>query len=133
MSAVSSSSPVTGSAPPNPTTSAPATTQATSSTNPTGSNQNLNVDRDKIYQWIIELSSPETREAALLELSKKREVVPDLAPMLWHSFGTMAALLQEIINIYPAINPPVLTAHQSNRVCNALALLQCVASHPDTR
>jgi hypothetical protein len=23
-----------------------------------------------------------------------REVVPDLAPMLWHSFGTMAALLQ---------------------------------------
>lgn len=24
-------------------------------------------------------------------------------------------------------------AHQSNRVCNALALLQCVASHPDTR
>ena len=52
------------------------------------------VDRDKIYQWIIELSNPETREQALLELSKKREVVPDLAPMLWHSFGTMAALLQ---------------------------------------
>ena len=41
--------------------------------------------------------------------SKKREVVPDLAPMLWHSFGTVAALLQEIINIYPAINPPHLT------------------------
>jgi len=41
--------------------------------------------------------------------SKKREVVPDLAPMLWHSFGTIAALLQEIISIYPAINPPNLT------------------------
>lgn len=26
-----------------------------------------------------------------------------------------------------------MTAHQSNRVCNALALLQCVASHPETR
>lgn len=65
--------------------------------------------------------------------SKKREVVPDLAPMLWHSFGTIAALLQEIVNIYPAINPATLTAHQSNRVCNALALLQCVASHPETR
>lgn len=48
-------------------------------------------------------------------LSKKREVVPDLAPMLWHSFGTTAALLQEIINIYPVINPATLTAHQSNR------------------
>ncbi|KAG0724988.1 CCR4-NOT transcription complex subunit 9 [Chionoecetes opilio] len=90
-------------------------------------------ERDKIYLWIIELANPETRENALLELSKKRESVPDLAPLLWNSFGTIAALLQEIINIYPAINPATLTAHQSNRVCNALALLQCVASHPDTR
>ena len=98
-----------------------------------GAGGNSQVDREQIYKWILELSSPDTRETALLELSKKREVVPDLAPMLWHSFGTVAALLQEIINIYPAINPPVLTAHQSNRVCNALALLQCVASHPDTR
>ena len=79
------------------------------------------------------MSNPETRETALMELSKKRESVPDLAPMLWHSFGTIVALLQEIINIYPSINPPTLTAHQSNRVCNALALLQCVASHPETR
>lgn len=86
-----------------------------------------------MYQWINELAHPETREAALLELSKKRESVTDLAPKLWHSFGTAAALLQEIINIYPSINPATLTAHQSNRVCNALALLQCVASHPETR
>ncbi|XP_040563625.1 CCR4-NOT transcription complex subunit 9 [Lepeophtheirus salmonis] len=99
----------------------------------TPSNSYSNVDREKIFVWINELSCCETRETALLELSKKREVVPDLAPMLWNSFGTIAALLQEIINIYPAINPPVLSAHQSNRVCNALALLQCVASHPDTR
>lgn len=35
--------------------------------------------------------------------------MPDLAPMLWHSFGTVAALLQEIVNIYPAIHPPHLT------------------------
>ena len=34
----------------------------------------LQNSREKIYAWIIELSSPETREAALLELSKKREV-----------------------------------------------------------
>lgn len=91
------------------------------------------VDREKIYGWIIELSNPETRGNALEMLSKKREVVPDLAPMLWHSFGIAASLLQEIINIYPAINPATLTAHQSNRVCNALALLQCLASHPETR
>lgn len=90
-------------------------------------------DREKVYEWILELASPDSREHALLELSKKREVVADLAPMLWNSFGTIAALLQEIVNIYPMINPPNLSAHQSNRVCNALALLQCVASHPETR
>lgn len=90
-------------------------------------------ETEKVFQWINELAHPDTRETALLELSKKRESVPDLAPMLWHSFGTTAALLQEIINIYPSITPATLTAHQSNRVCNALALLQCVASHPETR
>ncbi|WAQ94566.1 CNOT9-like protein [Mya arenaria] len=89
-------------------------------------------EREKVYQWIGELTSPDTRENALQELSKKRDVVPDLAPMLWHSFGTVAALLQGIVHVYPAITPPHLTAHQSNRVCNALALLQCVASHPET-
>jgi len=73
------------------------------------------------------------REVVLLELSKKRESFPDLAPILWHSVATVAALLQEIVSIYPLLTPPTLTAHASNRVCNALALLQCVASHGDTR
>ncbi|CAN1149575.1 CCR4-NOT transcription complex subunit 9, partial [Linum perenne] len=82
---------------------------------------------------VLELSNPELRENALLELSKKREHFQDLAPLLWNSFGTIAALLQEIVSIYPVLSPPALTPAQSNRVCNALALLQCVASHPDTR
>lgn len=73
------------------------------------------------------------REAALLELSKKREQYEDLALVLWHSFGVMSSLLQEIISVYPMLSPPTLTAHASNRVCNALALLQCVASHSETR
>jgi len=51
-------------------------------------------DNDRLYQWIVELSNPDIRENALLELSKKRESVHDLAPMLWHSFGTIASLLQ---------------------------------------
>lgn len=37
------------------------------------------------------------------------------------------------MSIYPLLTPPTLTAHASNRVCNALALLQCVASHSETR
>lgn len=68
-----------------------------------------------------------------VKCSKKRETVPDLPLWLWYSFGSMASLLQEVISIYPAIMPPTLTAGQSNRVCNALALMQCVASHKETR
>ncbi|BGP55215.1 hypothetical protein JCM8202_003781 [Rhodotorula sphaerocarpa] len=90
-------------------------------------------ENEKVYYLIVDLMNPDTREAALLELSKKREQWDDLALVLWHSFGVMSALLQEIVSVYPLLAPPSLTAHASNRVCNALALLQCVASHNDTR
>lgn len=49
------------------------------------------------------------------------------------STGVMTSLLQEIISVYTLLNPSQLTAAASNRVCNALALLQCVASHNETR
>jgi CCR4-NOT transcription complex subunit 9 len=41
----------------------------------------------KIYSLVIDLMHPNTREGALLELSKKREQYDDLALVLWHSFG----------------------------------------------
>ncbi|XP_020588309.1 cell differentiation protein RCD1 homolog isoform X3 [Phalaenopsis equestris] len=84
-------------------------------------------------QLVLDLCDPELRENALLDLSKKREIFQDLAPLLWNSFGTIAALLQEIVSIYPSLSPPTLSPGASNRVCNALALLQCVASHSETR
>jgi hypothetical protein len=49
---------------------------------PAGINEN-----EKVYWLIVELLNPQTREAALLELSKKREQWDDLALVLWHSFG----------------------------------------------
>jgi hypothetical protein len=42
-------------------------------------------------------------------------------------------IVQEITLIYPQLHPPELNAQASNRVCNALALFQCVASHQETR
>lgn len=93
----------------------------------------LSEDNRKVLQWVAELMEPSRREGALMELSKKREQVPELALVLWHSFGVMTSLLQEIISVYPLLNPSQLTAAASNRVCNALALLQCVASHNETR
>ncbi|KAF8542087.1 hypothetical protein BDD12DRAFT_942875 [Trichophaea hybrida] len=81
-------------------------------------------EESKIYTWIMELVQGDRRETALLELSKKREQVDDLAVILWHSVGVMTSLLQEIISVYPLLMPSSLTAAASNRVCNALALLQ---------
>jgi len=87
-----------------------------------------------IEQLVVDLNNPAMRETALLELSKKREQFPDLAVYLWHSFGTISALLLEIVSVYPKLTPPAVLTHPcSNRVCNALALLQCVASHMETR
>jgi len=44
-------------------------------------------EENKIYTLVTELLDPNTREGALLELSKKREQYDDLALLLWHSFG----------------------------------------------
>ena len=60
-------------------------------------------------------------------------LVPSWSWLILVFVGVMSTLLQEIISVYPLLNPPELTPHASNRVCNALALLQCVASHPETR
>ncbi|CAL5405514.1 unnamed protein product [Camellia sinensis] len=149
---------------------------ASSAANAAGPQPSKDRKMQSAEQLVLDLSNPDVRENALLELSKeklpvtvasqwhilssnsknrlidhvtyfagqiavllppreklKRELFQDLAPLLWNSFGTIAALLQEIVSIYPVLSPPNLTPAQSNRVCNALALLQCVASHPDTR
>ncbi|KAH8774721.1 cell differentiation family, Rcd1-like-domain-containing protein [Diaporthe sp. PMI_573] len=96
-------------------------------------NPNMTEDNRRTMQYIADLLNENSREQALLELSKKREQVPELALILWHSFGVMTSLVQEIISVYTLLNPSQLTAAASNRVCNALALLQCVASHNETR
>ena len=98
-----------------------------------GGNGNFSADAEVVYKLVHDLSIADKREQALLELSKKREGFPDLGVILWHSVGTISALLQEIVSIYPMLSPPTLTAGASNRVCNSLALLQCIAQHMETR
>ncbi|KAL6843712.1 hypothetical protein ACP4OV_026283 [Aristida adscensionis] len=97
-------------------------------------------------QLVLDLCDQQLRENALLELSKKKRDIPRSCPaavaLFWHNCCATPAHLvclatwqhvQEIVSIYPALSPPTLSPGASNRVCNALALLQCVASHPDTR
>ncbi|KAF8652994.1 hypothetical protein HU200_062429 [Digitaria exilis] len=109
----------------------------------------LRLEEDLVFN----LCKPELRGNALAELAKvplleflcmyhfirrfgldlKRETFNDLALLLWYSFGTIAALLQEIVAVYPALSPPTLLASAASRACNAIALLQTVAAHPETR
>ena len=52
----------------------------------------MSEENSRVVHWIAELLKEETREQALLELSKKREQVPELAQILWHSFGEMTCI-----------------------------------------
>jgi CCR4-NOT transcription complex subunit 9 len=51
-------------------------------------------DNRRTLEWIAQLLIPASRETALLELSKKREQVHELALVLWHSFGAFWKLLR---------------------------------------
>jgi len=52
-----------------------------------GPGEQSSEDNRRVLEWIAQVLNANTRESALLELSKKREQVPELALILWHSFG----------------------------------------------
>ncbi|XP_021905123.1 CCR4-NOT transcription complex subunit 9-like isoform X2 [Carica papaya] len=84
-------------------------------------------------RWIQGLQFSATRELALHNLAKNREACEEYAVVLWNSFGTVSILLQEITIGYQLLSTQMITDRIANRVCNALALLQCLAVHPETR
>lgn len=91
------------------------------------------IDMEQVYTWISEIPNKEARAVAIFQLCRNRDSIPALGPMLWFSFGTVAVLMQEITDAYPAVNPPTMGNVQSNRVCNAINLLNCIAQHSETR
>ena len=58
-------------------------------------------EKQLIIKYIDELKYADKRDNALVELSRQREHFSELAPFIWHSVGTIAALLQEIVGVYP--------------------------------
>jgi CCR4-NOT transcription complex subunit 9 len=58
-------------------------------------------EKQLIIKYIDELKYADKRDNALIELSRQREHFAELAPYIWHSVGTIAALLQEIVAVYP--------------------------------
>ncbi|GAB4846079.1 hypothetical protein Ancab_025077 [Ancistrocladus abbreviatus] len=57
----------------------------------------------------------------------------NFAVLLWHSVGTPSIILREVTAVYGFLCPPTLTMDKANRVCNAIALFQYVASDALTR
>jgi CCR4-NOT transcription complex subunit 9 len=55
-----------------------------------GAGDSISEENRRVLEWIAQVLNANTRESALLELSKKREQVPELALILWHSFGMIA-------------------------------------------
>jgi CCR4-NOT transcription complex subunit 9 len=87
-----------GSGPPSAGASGQASNNSSINSGQQTSNANNGpVSRERIAGWITELLSSTTRESALMELSRKREKVADLAVLLWHSFGSVAVLLHEVM------------------------------------
>ena len=63
------------------------------------SNQGPKIDNneaEKAHNYILNLKDPELKDEALKELNNRRERIPNLAPILWYSTGTVAILLQEL-------------------------------------
>ena len=96
-------------------------------------NEKNEEDITQLIKWINEIKDENKRENALSQISHKKESFKDLALYLWYSTGTIATLLQEIIYTYQLLSPPSLNIQTSNKICNVLALFQCVASHKETR
>ncbi|TYJ27750.1 hypothetical protein E1A91_A07G210200v1 [Gossypium mustelinum] len=87
----------------------------------------------RVKYLIQGLASEETREQSLDVLCKNRLAYGNLAVLLWNSFGTMRVLLKIITSAYRPLLSDGLTERAVTQVCNAIALFQCVASHPNTR
>ncbi|KRX10734.1 Armadillo-type fold [Pseudocohnilembus persalinus] len=97
-----------------------------------GHQSKIDPEIQEINDLVLLLRQQDKRDEALAELYKKRECA-QLAPILWHSFGTISILLQEILNIYPYLCPPSLAPNMSIKICNVLCLFQNLALHQETR
>lgn len=73
------------------------------------------------------------REEAYKKLNDRRDIEPNIAILLWHTTGTIAILLQEIISIYQFLANQKLNQKISEKICNVLGLFQCIALDPKTR
>ena len=95
--------------------------------------KNNKYDEELLIKYTNEIKNEETRSQAIENLYKYREENKNIAIYLWYSRGTMAALLQEITNIYQYITTSKLTTENSNKAKYIISLFQIIALNPKTR
>ncbi|XP_048141844.1 uncharacterized protein LOC115733517 isoform X1 [Rhodamnia argentea] len=94
-----------------------------------------------IPQVILKLQDHNFRESALQLLSsflfEKREEDPEnyyrAGLLLFHSCGTMAILIQEVLLIYRMMADGSLNERACMRLINVIILFQCIAANRETR
>eukprot|EP00923_Selenidium_pygospionis_P047889 GHVN01082567.1.p1 GENE.GHVN01082567.1~~GHVN01082567.1.p1 ORF type:complete len:805 (+),score=212.08 GHVN01082567.1:253-2667(+) len=87
----------------------------------------------EVIQCIQSVIYPKLRAAALQRLSNLRDSHPEMAPLMWYSYGVITGILQEVTSVYPYLWPPQLTQERNTNLCNALGMLQFIAGHPQTK
>lgn len=83
-----------------------------------GMDGGISDENRKVLTWVAELLDPQRREGALMELSKKREQVPELALIIWHSFGMSKYMY--ILDDYTFSFPPFADFAFSTPRCNGI-------------
>uniref|UniRef100_A0A1I8J2F1 CCR4-NOT transcription complex subunit 9 n=1 Tax=Macrostomum lignano TaxID=282301 RepID=A0A1I8J2F1_9PLAT len=63
-------------------------------------------------ELLMSLHNPSTRDSALAELSKHRDAIPELACLIWQSYGCVAILLEEIVSAYQHLSTGALCSYQ---------------------
>ena len=94
--------------------------------------KNILNEEEIIIKYTDEIKNEETRSEAIEKLYKYREN-ENIAIYLWYSRGTIAALLQEILNIYQYLSSSKLSNEKANKVKFIISLFQSIALNPKTR
>lgn len=92
-----------------------------------------NEEEELIIKYTDEIKNEDTRYKAIENLYKYCEKNKNIAIYLWYSRGTVAALLQEIINAYQYLSPSKLTNEKSDKIKYIISLFQNIALHQKTR
>lgn len=100
------------------------------------------IDQVQKHLKMLTNSVATDRMIAVQFLSSIRDSTRDLGTLIWEAQGAMAALLSDIMSIYPAMTsisttpasfPSPLMQQHVIHVCNCIALFQSVASSPEVR